>query len=346
MQKIVILTEKDKEEFDKTVKHPMQAWDWGEFKKSIGAAPERVGFFSDGKMIDGFQVIFSKVPKTKYTVGYSAKCPLFNEYQTDILNELAKKHNALFIKTEPDFYFPVQNDNTEEIKQKFAEREKKILLKNIVPGKPLFTRYDFHLDLTKSEEELLKSFHSKTRYNIRLAEKKGVTIIDKSCEEGVEDYIKLMEETTRRQGFFNHNAEYFKNLFKAFPKDRLRIFEAIYNGEVLTAWILFNFNGKLYYPYGASSNSHREVMPNNLIMWKAIQYGKNSGCTLFDLWGCLGPNPDGNDPWMGFHKFKAGYSPQLVEYIGTYDFVYKPVLYKMFNAADNLRWKILRRKKK
>ena len=162
----------------------------------------------------------------------------------------------------------------------------------------------------------------------------------------MEDYIRLMEETTKRQGFFNHNGEYFRQMFKIFPKDTLRIFEAVYKEEVLTAWILFKFNGKLYYPYGASGNNHRELMPNNLIMWKAIQYGKESNCSVFDLWGCLGPNPDTTDSWYGFHKFKAGYNPELVEYIGTFDFVYKPFMYKLFNLADKIRWIILKNKKR
>ena len=162
----------------------------------------------------------------------------------------------------------------------------------------------------------------------------------------MEDYIRLMEETTKRQGFYNHNGEYFRRMFKIFPKDTLRIFEAVYQDEVLTAWILFKFNGKLYYPYGASGNNHRELMPNNLIMWEAIKYGKELNCSVFDLWGCLGPNPNTADSWYGFHKFKAGYNPQLVEYIGTFDFVYKPLMYKLFNLADKIRWVILKNKKR
>ena len=201
------------------------------------------------------------------------------------------------------------------------------------------------MDIDKTEEALQASFNSKTRYNIRLAEKRGVTITDNSTKQGIEDYVRLMEETTKRQGFFNHNGQYFKTLFNLFPKDRIRVFEAVYEGQVLTAWILFNFNGRLYYPYGASSNLHREVMPNNLIMWEAIRFGRRQGCSVFDLWGCLGPTPDTKDAWYGFHKFKAGYSPRLMQYIGTYDFVYKPCLYKLFTAADTLRRRLLQRKK-
>lgn len=364
MKETKFLTAEYREEFDSLVSHPIQSWIWGDFKENMGAVTERIGFFEDGKLKSGIQIIFSKIPKTNYTVGIASKTLMPEFEHIEALKEAAKKHRAVFIKVEPDVFSPVQKDKSlEDVSSEAAsleaapseagfleepiEDKKKFLLKNGAKnGKPFFEKYNFILDIDRTEEELLSSFHSKTRYNIRLAEKKGVSIIDKSTEEGMEDYIRLMEETTKRQGFFNHNGEYFRRMFKIFPKDTLRIFEAVYKEEVLTAWILFKFNGKLYYPYGASGNNHRELMPNNLIMWKAIQYGKESNCSVFDLWGCLGPNPDTTDSWYGFHKFKAGYNPELVEYIGTFDFVYKPFMYKLFNLADKIRWIILKNKKR
>jgi len=364
MKETKFLTAEYREEFDSLVSHPIQSWIWGDFKENMGAVPERIGFFEDGKLKSGIQIIFSKIPKTNYTVGIASKTLMPEFKHIEALKEAAKKHRAVFIKVEPDVFSPVQKDKSlEDASSETAsleaalsevgfleepiEDKKKFLLKNGAKnGKPFFEKYNFILDIDRTEEELLSSFHSKTRYNIRLAEKKGVSIIDKSTEEGMEDYIRLMEETTKRQGFFNHNGEYFRQMFKIFPKDSLRIFEAVYKEEVLTAWILFKFNGKLYYPYGASGNNHRELMPNNLIMWKAIQYGKELNCSVFDLWGCLGPNPDTTDSWYGFHKFKAGYNPELVEYIGTFDFVYKPFMYKLFNLADKIRWIILKNKKR
>lgn len=348
MQKVVILTEEQKDEFDNIVSHPIQSWHWGEFKRRTGAIPERIGIYEKGKIVAGFQIIFSKLPKTNLTVGILSRCEKLTPEIIPTLKELAKKHNTIFIKTEPLSYFPIIKDEeyNDTAYNNFKDEIKFLKENGACAGKPFFEKYNFILDISKTEEELMSSFHHKTRYNIRLAEKKGVTIIDKTSEEGVADYIRLMEETTKRQGFFNHNAEYFYKLFNTFPKDKIRIFEAVYNNEILTAWVLFKFNGKLYYPYGASSNNHREVMPNNLIMWKAIQYGKSQGCSMFDLWGCLGPFADEKASWYGFHKFKAGYNPQLIEYIGTYDFIYKPILYKLFNYADKIRWKLLKLKKR
>lgn len=333
------LTSKDRQAYDAVVSHPLQSWAWGEFKENNGAQVERLGFFDGGKMIKGVQVIFSRLPMVNYWIGYVPKGVMPDETQINALNTLAQKHHAIYVKLEPDVAQPVAAVNSAFNQvQQFLEKN------GAVRGKPLFTKYDFWLDLTPTEDELFEALHSKTRYNIRLAIKKGVQIVENTTAEGMEAYIKLMEETTKRQGFYNHTADYFRQLLKFFPREQLRIFHAVYEGQVLTAWIIFNFNGRLYYPYGASSNNYREVMPNNLMMWEVIRFGKSQGCKMFDMWGSLGPEPDKTDPWYGFHRFKAGYNPVLVEYIGTFDLIYQPQLYQTFNVLDKWRWRFLRAK--
>jgi len=115
---------------------------------------------------------------------------------------------------------------------------------------------------------------------------------------------------------------------------------------VLTAWILLKLNKTLYYPYGASSREHRELMANNLMMWEVIKFGKKEGCDLFDMWGSLGPDPDKNDPWYGFHRFKEGYGAELVEFVGSWDLVINPALYWIYRSGNKMRWMVLRLKKK
>ena len=126
------------------------------------------------------------------------------------------------------------------------------------------------------------------------------------------------------------------------PTGIAHLLKAVYQNKVLVTWILFTFNKVLYYPYGASSHKHRNTMASNLMMWEAIRFGKKEGCQTFDLWGTPGPNPKPNDPWYGFHRFKMGYHPQIIEFIGTYDLVLKPYLYQFYKLADKLRWKLLR----
>ena len=121
---------------------------------------------------------------------------------------------------------------------------------------------------------------------------------------------------------------------------------ATYEGDILSTWMIFVLNKTIYYPYGASSNKHREVIANNLMMWEVIKFGKKLGCKQFDMWGSLGPNPDPNDSWFGFHKFKQGYGSELLEFLGTYDLIINRTWYYGYITAEKMRWWILRLAKK
>ena len=86
-------------------------------------------------------------------------------------------------------------------------------------------------------------------------------------------------------------------------------------------------------------------MPSNLLMWEAIKFGKKLGLKNFDMWGALGNTPDKNDPWYGFHRFKEGYGPKLIEFIGSFDLVINPFLYEIYKIIDKIRWTLLKIKK-
>jgi len=244
------------------------------------------------------------------------------------------KRNAAFIKIEPNV-----------IKDKGLRTKDEIFRKlGLIPSKKsLFTKYNFLLDLTKSENQLLANMHPKTRYNIGIAKKYGVKVYESTKDEDFEIYQKLYFETTKRQKYFGHTPHYHKLAWETLaPAKMARVLIAKYGGKPLVAWMLLNFGDTLYYPYGGSSIEHREVMASNLICWEAIRLGKKMGLKTFDMWGALGPSATDADPWYGFHRFKAGYGPAHVEYVGTYDLVLKPQLYQALNIADRLRWTFLR----
>lgn len=323
------VADKDKQKFDKVAKHPLQSWSWGEFRKKTGVGLSRLGF-GDKKIEEGFQITWHKIPYTNYCIGYCPKSAIPSIEQIEVIKIEAKKRKAIFVKFEPNEKI---NSETEK---KIKQLEKKF---NWVKGKPLFTKYTFQLDISKSEEELLKNMHQKTRYNLRLAEKRGVEIIEDNSEKGLEDYWKLMEETTKRQGFFAHGKEYHRKMWQTMTESGMgHLFKAVYEGKTLTTWMVFILNDTIYYPYGASSNEHREVMASNLMMWEVIRFGKKNNCKLFDMWGSLGPEPDVHDPWYGFHKFKQGYGAELVEFLGSFDLVVNPLLYKIYGFTDKVRW--------
>lgn len=323
------ISEIDKRNFDRVAKHPLQSWSWGEFRKKTGVELSRLAF-GEKNIEDTFQITWHRIPYTKFCIGYCPKSVVPNKEEVEVIKKEAEKKGAIFVKFEPN-----EKINT-ETEKKIMDLKKDF---SWVKGKPLFTKFTFQLDISKGEDELLKNMHQKTRYNLRLAEKRGVQIVEDNSETGFEDYWKLMEETTRRQGFFAHGKGYHHKMWQTMTESGMgHLFKAVYEGKTLTTWMVFILNDTIYYPYGASSNENREVMASNLMMWEVIRYGKKQGCRLFDMWGSLGPTPDLKDPWYGFHKFKQGYGAELVEFLGSFDLVVKPMLYKLYGLTDSLRW--------
>ncbi len=332
------ITLEEKARFNAVATHPLQSWEWGEFRQATGQALARLGIFDDdGQLAQALSVTFHKIPVLGGTAGYMPKGPEPTPQVLQALTEVGRQHNSVFIKLEPNVQAPVSKENP------FAEIEKTLEANNATSGRPLFTRYTFVKDLTPDEETLMAGFKSKTRYNIRLATRKGVEVVEDTSPAGLEEYLRLLEETTSRQGFYAHGPEYFRTMWKVLGESgMMRILKATYEGKTLSAWILFIFNGVGYYPYGASSREHRDVMANNLMMWEALKLAKREGCTSFDMWGSLGPNPDTNHKWYGFHKFKEGYDVQLVQSLPTHDLVVNSPVYTVFTFGDSLRWKWLR----
>ncbi len=247
--------------------HPLQSIEWGEFRKKT-----EIKVIKTGKM----QMTIHRIPHTSWTVGYIPKGPLPTADMIFDLKKVGIQEKCIFIQLEPN----VIADNNSKL------RIKKLGLKPA--AHPLFTKYTFVLDLTKSEEELLKAMHPKTRYNIKVALKHGVKIAQDESDKAFETYLKLTEETTKRQGFYAHTKKYHRLMWETLRNEKLdmnklttHLFLAKYKDQALAAWILFVYKDTLYYPYGASSTLHRETMASNLMMWEAIKFGKKLGLKKF-----------------------------------------------------------------
>lgn len=318
----------EQKSWDSLANHPLQAWSWGEFRKSMGIDVTRLAVYSKNKLIEGWQLTFHKIPYTPWTIGYFPKGPAIGQVMVDELAKLGREKSSVSIQIEPNILY--NQSATEQFK-------------NLRPShRPLFTKYTFVLDLTKSPEDLLKTMHPKTRYNLKIAQKHGVTVKEDNSDVAFDAYLELTRETTSRQGFYAHDAQYHRRMWKIMHDAGIaKLFTASLGKEILSAWIIFVWKETVYYPYGTSSRNHREVMAPNLLLWEICLWAKNNGLKYFDLWGALEPNPDTNDPWYGFHRFKQGYNPTLVEFTGSFDLVIKPLPYRLYTFADDLRWKIL-----
>lgn len=307
--------------WDNFVNHPLQSWAWGEFRQGMGI---------DVVRMHHWQISFHPIPHTSWTIGYFPKGPLPDKQMVEELTRLGVQKHAVYIQLEPNS----------------TEGHSVPAFPTLVPSHhPLFTKHTFILDLTKSESELLAAMHSKTRYNLRVAQRHGVIIKEDNSEEAFEAYLKLNNETTARQGFFAHNATYHKTMWRTLRHAKLaHLFTATYKEKVLATWIIFTFRNAVYYPYGASSRDHREVMAPTLLLWEIAKWAKVHGYVSFDLWGALGPHEtnDTNNPWYGFHRFKQGFNPTVVSYVGSYDLIISPLLYQGYRLADTLRWLFLK----
>lgn len=299
------------------INHPLQSPEWAEFRKAWGNEILKTKY--------GFLTLH-KLPLTNFKIGMFIKCPKPSKEMLEDLKEIGKENNLVFIKLEPTY---VPKDKTDRNKL-----TKLLQSSGCAPGKTLFTPSTFWIDLTKSEDELMKSFNSKTRYNIRLAERKGVKVKEDNSEKAFEKYLELTKETSLRQGFYAHSEKYHKLMWKYLHGKIAHLLIATFKNEIITTWIVFAYKDFLYYPYGASSDKYKNVMANNLMMWKAIKFGKKNKLKVFDLWG--------REPGKGFTKFKEGFNPQVIEFLGSWDLVINQPLYTIYRFAEKIRWILLR----
>ena len=335
------INDKLSSEYNASVNHPLQSFEWGEFRKKTGIEIIRRAENDNEKLKNSYQLSVHKTPNFPYKIGYLPKGPIPTINILNDLKKIGEKNKISFVQLEPDIFVNNKKSLPEELKKSFH---------------PLFTKYTFILNLKKSEEEILKNMHQKTRYNIRLSEKKGVKVEIDNNEKIFKEYLNLTNETTKRQKFYAHNEAYHKLLWETFGKTEIKnynpsklqayLLKATFNKKVLVTYILFTFKDKLYYPYGASSDQNREVMASHAAMWGAIKFGKSLNLKSFDMWGAANVRePKSNDPYYGFHRFKQGFGAELTEFIGSYDLIINPINYRLLSVADKIRWAYLKAKK-
>lgn len=200
------------------------------------------------------------------------------------------------------------------------------------------------LDLCQSEEEILAGMKPKWRYNIRLAEKKGVSV-SWSGKDQLPIFMQLYRETAQRDGIAIHSSGYYEKIFeiaaqfnKALHENRadVRLWTASYNGEVLAGIITLFYRGHAFYLYGASGNAKRNLMPAHALQWAAICAAKEAGCCDYDFFG-IPPDNDPNHPMAGLYKFKTGFGGRIVHRAGCYDAPITTLPYRVFMFMEKTR---------
>lgn len=334
MKTIRILDKKTEvQEINSVAPHPLQSWQWEQARQAMGTQVVRFGEYEDDVLTNVFLMTVHPLPKVPYRIGYIPRSGIPSGEALKEIAEYAKKNHLLFVKFEPCTVRSAHSERAIANLQNHLHFQRS--------SHQLFPDWTMTLDISASEEELMAHMKPKTRYNVRLAQKKGVTVQDMSNEEGYAIFEKLYFDTTARQKYHGHNKDYHRTVWKYMKQGIAKIIVAFYDGKPLAAYELFLFHNVLYYPYGGSSTEEKKVMAPNLIMWEAIRIGKNAGATIFDMWGATNPDFLETDPYAGFTRFKEGYNAQFTEMIGSYDLVLNPLAYNLYSIVYKLRSKYL-----
>jgi len=335
------LTEEKKDYFNSFIAghpkgHAMQLWEWGDIKGRTGWKPWRLILEDDNGPWAAATVLERQLPMLKTPIFYCPRGPVVDMTDKDKLEatlreieKLARQRKAILLKIDPDI--PISNETVVKLLKDvgFKQVDKG---KNFEGVQPKFV---FRLDITPDEDTLLANMHQKTRYNIRLAMKKGVTV-RLGTREDLPKFYEVLKETAERDKFLIRAYSYFEDLYDTLvPAGYGQLFIAEYQNKIIAGTFAFITGDKAWYIYGASSNSHRNVMPNYLIQWEMIRWAKANGCTLYDFRGVSGDLSEDN-PLYGLYKFKKGFNGQFTEFIGEWDYVYRPVMYAIWQAAEKI----------
>jgi len=334
----------------------LQSFEWGELQEGIGKKILRLSG-------EGWQAQFikNKIPGVNKFYWYCPRGPILANSQWPIDNskiqeiiEQVKKaigKDAIFFRLGPEWPLDCHSGLDPEsrpgsrIKCGMTEKELiglglKQLPYDIEPSQTLI------LDISKTEEELLVQMHEKWRYNIRLAERKGVKINIVSCDDAnfekyFEEFYKLVDQgTSERKKIKHHPKEYYRKQL-TINNEQLKFLLAVaeYDGKVIAANIVVIFGKKGIYLHGATDNNFRNVMAPHLLQWEQIKYAKSQGCAEYDFWGIVNEHTkDKRGPsWEGFTRFKKGFGGREVNYVGYFDYPLNKNWYVLYRLIQGFR---------
>ncbi|MEW6407668.1 MAG: peptidoglycan bridge formation glycyltransferase FemA/FemB family protein [Patescibacteria group bacterium] len=350
---IEIKTQEEKNIFEKFLKENqasfLQSLEWGEFQAATGKRVWNLAAVDDEKFIASAQIIrhkllfgkcylycprgpVVKIPNSKFQIPNKFQNPNFKiqnifKLLIEYIKTLAQKEKAIFFRVEPEFLV--------------QDKEKLEVLKNLGFKKSvheLQPKDTLVLDLSKTEEELLKEMHYKTRYNIRLAEKRGVKVRQSVEQKDLEFFYQLLKKIALRDKFSPHLKEYYQKQIEILgPKNLIKLFLAEYQGEIIAGILVSFYGDRAVYMHGAHNENFKNLMAPHLLQWSAILKAKHRGCKIYDFWGIAPKAAPASHPWQGITRFKRGFGGREINYVGAWDLVFSKFWYWGYNLSHRLR---------
>lgn len=329
------MPEVSKSEWDRLIDqtpetHILQSAAWGELKSAFGWRVVRV---TKGQC--GAQILFKRLP-VGLSMAYIPKGPVgpktdWNDLWSEV-DLICSRERAILLLVEPNLFEERTGNHSSNLPSGFVPA-----IQSVQPRRTIV------IDLMGDETDLLARMKQKTRYNIRLAQKRGVQV---RSSQDMGAFYKLMKETGERDGFGVHSLEYYQRAYELFyPLGKCELLFAFYDEEPLAALIVFSQSKTAWYFFGASSSRYREYMPTYLLQYEAMRWARARGCLHYDLWGV--PDVDETeleenfihrtDGLWGVYRFKRGFGGELRRAVEPWQRIYQPVFYPLY------RWWVKRR---
>ncbi len=318
--------------------HLLQSHCWGDFKGAFGWHPVRIAVLDGTEIAAAAQILFRPLPGGLFSTAYIPRGPILDRDHPasrlllTAIHQRCRRRWAISCKVEPD-WADAPDAREWLVQQGFRPSDQTVQPRRSVV-----------VDLRPSEEAILAQMKSKTRYNVRLAQRRGVTVRVGQASD-LPTFYRLLQVTGARDGFGIHNAEYYAQGWRMFARQNMAaLLLAEHEGRTLAGLMVFAFGRSSIYMYGASADEGRTHMPTYLLQWEAMRWAKARGCESYDLWGIPDLEEDDIGPDMaeaerngvlasgmgGLYRFKRGFGGQMTRTVGAYDYVYNLPLYHAF----------------
>ncbi len=307
--------------------HFQQGWEWGELGPSLGGQAVRLAACQDGEMVAAMQVFINPVRRTQQTHFMVPRGPALKQVTVqsmapllDAARTLGLEHRSIGIRVEP---------NVSVADAQYSDMLTSLGLHPSHP--PSQPRSSWILDLGKDEDALLAEMKQKTRYNIRLAARKGVEVHEAGLGD-LDAFYALYQQTAKRDDFFIHAKPLYHTMFSLYEQTRsFCLLFARYRGQLIGAVTLLRMGATCWYLHGASGNEHRNLMAPYLLQWKAIERAKRWGCSLYDFRAVPDLLREDQD-MFGVYRFKEGFGGRQFTTLDTYATAYQPGLFGLWQA--------------
>jgi peptidoglycan pentaglycine glycine transferase (the first glycine) len=315
--------------------HLMQSCEWGDFKAAQGWQVQRIGVECNGQIVAGAQMLLRPLPWLPLTVAYIPKGPIVDLQDDDTtpkllsaLHQAARKQRAIFLKIEPNL---PDDSNVHNVLKRCGFQP------SIHTNQP---RSTIVINLSGGEDAVLANMRRNTRRLIRRAARGGVEIADGEGQ-GINDFYRVLRSTAEIKNIPIHHMAFYKQMWEAFQNTgAAKLLLARYQGEIVAGKMMFVFGDRSMHLWGGTSHKGRDVYASYLLQWEAIKWAIARGCQYCDLWGIpdeigemLKKGQDvpkeGQGGLWGVYIFKRGFGGEIEYYAGAYDYVYRPLLYRL-----------------